>query len=141
MARLAADRGGPRGHVVGLDLNPGMLAVAATLPAREAPVAAGATMRAPFALDDEGVLGDLLAGAGFDEVAVHRQAGTIRFASIQEFVVAQGTGSPLAAPIAASDPAARAGLLADAEAALAPWQTPDELAFPIEALLLGGRVP
>ena len=101
VARLAADRVGPRGHVVGLDLNPGMLAVAATLPAREAPVAAGATMRAPFALDDEGVLGDLLAGAGFDEVAVHRQAGTIRFASIQEFVVAQGTGSPLAAPIAA----------------------------------------
>jgi SAM-dependent methyltransferase len=217
VAWLAADRVGPTGHVVGLDLNPGMLAVASTLPAREAPIAwvqastdhlpfadggfevvscqlglqyfpdrpaalsemarvlapggrlaamvwhsidhspgfaalaaaldrhigpaAGATMRAPFALNDEDALHDLLARSGFGDVAVHRQAGTIRFNSTQEFVLAQGTGSPLAAPIAAADPADRAGLLAAAESALAPWQTPNELAFPIEALLLSGRVP
>jgi hypothetical protein len=73
-------------------------------------------------------------------VAVHRQAGTVRFNSIQEFLLAQGTGSPLAGPIAAADPAARAALLAAAATALAPWQGPDELAFPIEALLLSGRV-
>jgi SAM-dependent methyltransferase len=216
VARLAADRVGPTGRVVGQDLNPGMLAVAATLPAGAAPVAwvqastgqlpfadgsfgvvacqlglqyfpdrpaavaelarmlapggrlaamvwrsidhspgfaaladaldrhigpaAGAIMRAPFALNDEEALGDLLAGGGFEDVALHPQAGTVRFGSIQEFVLAQGTGSPLAAPIAAADPAARASLLAAAEAALAPWQTPTELAFPIEALLLSGRV-
>jgi SAM-dependent methyltransferase len=69
VARLAADRVGPSGQVVGQDLNPGMLAVAA------------------------------------------------------------------------ADPAARAALLAAAETALAPWQGPHELAFPIEALLLNGRVP
>jgi hypothetical protein len=72
---------------------------------------------------------------------VHPQAGTVRFGSVQEFLIAQGTGSPLAAPIAAADPAARAALLADAETTLAPWQGPDEFAFPIGALLLSGRVP
>jgi hypothetical protein len=98
-------------------------------------------MQAPFALHDEEALRDLLAGAGFEDVNVDRQAGTVRFHSIEEFLLAQGTGSPLAAPIGAADPAARAALLAAAETALAPWQTPNELAFPIEALLVSGRVP
>jgi SAM-dependent methyltransferase len=216
VARLAADRVGPSGHVVGQDLNPGMLAVASTLAAGAAPIAwvqasterlpfadgsfevvacqlglqyfpdrpaalaemarvlvpggrlaamvwhtidhspgfaaladaldrsigpaAGAIMRAPFALHDEEALGDLMAGGGFEDVEVHREAGTVRFNSIQEFVFAQGTGSPLAAPIAAADPAARTALLAAAETSLAPWQGAGELAFPIEALLLSGRV-
>jgi SAM-dependent methyltransferase len=37
VARLAAERVGPDGQVVGLDLNPGMLAVAAGLPVQGAP--------------------------------------------------------------------------------------------------------
>jgi SAM-dependent methyltransferase len=37
VARLAAERVNPDGHVVGLDLNPGMLAVAAGLPVQGAP--------------------------------------------------------------------------------------------------------
>lgn len=98
-------------------------------------------MRAPFALNDEEVVRDLLAGGGFEDVEVHPQAGTVRFGSVQEFLIAQGTGSPLAAPIVAADPAARAALLADAETTLAPWQGPDGFAFPIGALLLSGRVP
>jgi hypothetical protein len=91
--------------------------------------------------DDEEALGDLVAGAGFEDVSVQPRAGTVRFGSIQELVFAQGTGSPLAAPIAAAGPTARAALLADAETALAPWASPAELSFPIEALLLTGRVP
>jgi ubiquinone/menaquinone biosynthesis C-methylase UbiE len=37
VARLAAERVGPRGRVAGLDLNPGMLAVAASRPVTGAP--------------------------------------------------------------------------------------------------------
>jgi hypothetical protein len=98
-------------------------------------------MRAPFALNDEEVVRDLLAGGGFEDVKVRPEAGTVRFSSSQELVLAQGTGSPLAGPIGAANPAARATLLADAETTLATWQGPDEFAFPIEALLLSGRVP
>jgi SAM-dependent methyltransferase len=215
VARLAAERVGPGGRVVGLDLNPGMLQVAAGLAVRGAPTrwvqadaghlpfgdrsfevvccqlglqyvpdraaalaemarvlapggrlaamvwrsiehspgfallaealdrhvgpAAGATMRAPFGLGDEETLRGPVAGAGFQEVSVDRQAGTVRFGSTRDFLLAQGSGSPLAAPIGAATPEARAALRSEVETALSPWQDPAGLAFPIEALLIGAR--
>jgi len=215
VARLAAEQVGPDGRVVGLDLNPGMLAVASGLPVTGAPVGwvrasavrmpfpdrsfevvccqlglqyvpdrpaalaemarvlapggrlaamvwrsidhspgfaalaealdrhigpeAGATMRAPFALGDDAALRDLIEGAGLRDVRVDREAGAVRFGSVRELVIAQGAGSPLAGPIGAADPAARAGLLAEVEAVLGPRQGPAGLSFPIEALLVGGR--
>jgi SAM-dependent methyltransferase len=215
VARLAAERVGPTGRVVGLDLNPGMLAVARSLPVGGAPVgwvqatagrlpfpdgsfevvccqlglqffpdraaalaemarvlvaggrlvamvwrsidhspgfavlaealdrhigaAAGALMQAPFGLGDEGALRGLVTGAGFGEVELDRQAGVVRFGSARELVVAYGAGSPLAGPVGGAGPAARAGLVAEVQAALEPWQGPDGLAFPIEALLVSGR--
>jgi SAM-dependent methyltransferase len=215
VARLAAERVGADGRVVGFDLNPGMLGVARRLPVGGVPVgwvqatagrlpfrdgsfevvccqlglqffpdraaalaemarvlvaggrlvamvwrsidhspgfavlaqaldrhigpAAGALMRAPFGLGDEGALRDLVAGAGFREVGIDRHAGVVRFGSARELVVAYGAGSPLARPIGAAAPDARAGLLAEVQAALDPWQGAAGLAFPIEALLVSGR--
>jgi ubiquinone/menaquinone biosynthesis C-methylase UbiE len=215
VARLAAERVGADGRVVGLDLNPGMLVVARSLPVAGAPIrwvqatagrlplpdgsfevvccqlglqffpdrpaalaemarvlvaggrlaamvwqsidhspgfavlaaaldrhvgpAAGALMRAPFGLGDEATLRNLVAGAGFREVEVDRQAGVVRFGSARELVVAYGAGSPLAGPIGAAGPAARAGLVAEVQAALEEWQGTAGLAFPIEALLVSGR--
>ena len=215
VARLAAERVGTDGRVVGLDLNPGMLAVARSLPVAGVPIgwvqatagrlpfpdgsfevvccqlglqffpdraaalaemarvlvaggrlvamvwrsidhspgfavlaealdrhigpAAGAVMRAPFGLGDEGALRGLVAGAGFGEVAVDRQAGVVRFGSARELVVAYGAGSPLAGPVGAAGPDARAGLVAEVEAELEAWQGAAGLAFPIEALLVSGR--
>jgi SAM-dependent methyltransferase len=215
VARLAAERVGADGRVVGFDLNPGMLAVARSLPVGGAPIgwvqatagrlpfqdrsfevvccqlgvqffpdrsaalaemarvlvaggrlvamvwrsidhspgfavlakaldrhigpAAGALMRAPFGLGDEAALRGLVAGAGFQDVRVDRQAGVVRFGSVRELVVAYGAGSPLAGPVGAAGPAARAGLVAEVQAALDPWQGAAGLAFPIEALLVRGR--
>jgi SAM-dependent methyltransferase len=215
VARLVAERVGREGQVAGLDLNPGMLAVASGLPTAGAPTGwvqasavrmpfpdrsfevvccqlglqyfpdrpaalaemarvlapggrlavmvwrsidhspgfaalaealdrhigpeAGATMRAPFALGDEAALRGLVEGAGFRDVRVDREAGAVRFGSVRELVIAQGAGSPLAGPIGAADPAARAGLLAEVEAVLGPRQGPAGLSFPIEALLVSGR--
>jgi SAM-dependent methyltransferase len=215
VARLAAERVGADGRVVGVDLNPGMLTVARSLPAPGAPIgwvqatagrlpfpdgsfevvccqlglpffpdraaalaemarvlvgggrlaamvwrsidhspgfavlaaaldrhvgpAAGAVMRAPFGLGEEGALRGLVAGAGFREVKLDQQAGVVRFGSARELVVAYGAGSPLAGPIGAAEPAARAGLVAEVQAALEEWQGAAGLAFPIEALLVSGR--
>jgi SAM-dependent methyltransferase len=215
VARLAAERVGADGRVVGFDLNPGMLTVARSLPVRGAPIgwvqatagrlpfpdgsfevvccqlglqffpdraaalaemarvlvpggrlaamvwrsidhspgfqvlaealdrhigpAAGAMMRAPFGLSEEGALRGLVAGAGFGEVTVDRQAGAVRFGSAQELVVAYGAGSPLAGAIGGAGPAARAGLVAEVKAALEGWQGAAGLGFPIEALLVSGR--
>jgi SAM-dependent methyltransferase len=215
VARLAAERVGPAGQVVGFDLNPGMLAVARSLPVAGMPVgwvqatagrlpfpdgsfeavccqlglqffpdraaalaemarvlvaggrlvvmvwrsidhspgfvvlaealdrhvgpAAGAVMRAPFGLGDEGTLRGLVAGAGFREVKLDRRAGVVRFGSARELVVAYGAGSPLAGLIGAAGPAARAGLVAEVQAALEEWQGTSGLSFPIEALVVSGR--
>jgi hypothetical protein len=81
----------------------------------------------------------LVAEAGFGDVAVDRRAGEVRFGSAREFLFAQGAGSPLAGPIGAASPEARAGLLAEMETALVPWQGATGLAFPIEALVVAGR--
>jgi SAM-dependent methyltransferase len=215
VARLAAERVGADGCVVGLDLNPGMLAVARSLPVTGVPIgwvqatagrlpfpdgsfevvccqlglqffpdrsaalaemarvlvaggrlaamvwrsidhspgfqvlaaaldrhvgpAAGALMRAPFGLGEEGALRGLVEGAGFREVGVDRQGGVVRFGSARELVVAYGAGSPLAGPIGGAGSAARAGLRAEVQAALDPWQGAAGLAFPIEALLVSGH--
>jgi hypothetical protein len=72
-------------------------------------------------------------------VRLDRQAGVVRFGSVRDLLAAQGAGSPLAGPIGSATPAARAGLLAEVEAALEGWQDADGLAFPIEALLVSGR--
>jgi SAM-dependent methyltransferase len=168
VARLAAEHVGPAGRVVGLDLNPGMLAVARSLPVAGVPVgwvqatagrlpfpdgsfevvccqlglqffpdraaalaemarvlvpggrlvvmvwrsidhspgfavlagaldrhvglAAGALMRAPFGLGDEGKLRGLVEGAGFGEVGVDRQAGVVRFGSAGRWWSPTGLG-------------------------------------------------
>jgi ubiquinone/menaquinone biosynthesis C-methylase UbiE len=215
VARLAAERVGADGRVVGFDLNPGMLAVARSLPVAGVPIgwvqatagrlpfpdgsfevvccqlglqffpdragalaemarvlvpggrlaamvwrsidhspgfevlaealdrhigpAAGALMRAPFGLGDDGELRGLVEGAGFREVGVDRQAGVVQFGSARELVVAYGAGSPLAGPVGGAGPAARAGLVAEVQVALDPWQGAAGLAFPIEALLVSGR--
>jgi SAM-dependent methyltransferase len=121
-----------------IDHSPGFALLAAALDRHVGP-AAGALMRAPFALGDEPRLRGLVAGAGFQEVKLDRQAGVVRFGSARELVVAYGAGSPLAGPVGAAEPAARAGLLAEVQAALDPWQGAAGLAFPIEALLVSGR--
>jgi hypothetical protein len=46
--------------------------------------AAGAIMRAPFGLSDEAALRALPTGAGFQDVGVERQTGTVRFGSARE---------------------------------------------------------
>ena len=96
-------------------------------------------MRAPFGLGNEEALRGLVGGAGFQDVRVDRKAGVVRFGSAQELVVAYGAGSPLASPIGAAGPVARAGLVAEVQAALDPWQGAAGLAFPIEALLVSGH--
>jgi hypothetical protein len=121
-----------------IDHSPGFAVLVAALDRHIGP-AAGAVMRTPFGLGEEGALRGLVAGAGFGEVGVDRQAGVVRFGSARELVVAYGAGSPLAGLIGGAGPAARAGLLAEVQAGLEAWQGAGGLAFPIEALLVSGR--
>jgi SAM-dependent methyltransferase len=217
VARLAAQRAGPTGRVTGLDPNPGMLDVAASLPASGAPLswqqgraeelphpdgsfdvvycqlglqfftdrpaglrqmarvlasggrlalmvwrsieyspgfaalaealdlhvgaAAGALMRAPFALGDEEHLRGLVEAAGFVQTRIQPAAGTVQFASARDLVLAYGSGSPLAAHLAGVEDATQQTLVATVETALHPWTSDTGLSFPIEALLLAATTP
>jgi ubiquinone/menaquinone biosynthesis C-methylase UbiE len=217
VTRLAAQRAGPDGRVVGLDLNPAMLEVAVGLPVSGAPVtwrqssaeqlpfpagsfdvvccqlglqffadrpaalremarvlarggrlvamvwrpieyspgfaalakaldrhvgaAAGALMRAPFALGDEDELRALVETAGFTQTHIRRAAGAVRFASARDLVLAYGTGSPLAAHLAGVDDATHEALVASVESALGSDKRDRILSFPIEALLLSAVAP
>jgi hypothetical protein len=140
-----------RWQVTGSALDPGMLAVASTLAAGEArspgsrPVPT--TCRSPTSASRSSPASSASSTSPTAPPPWPRwrecwpRAAAWRPWCGARSTTAQGTGSPLAAPIAAADPAARAALLADAETTLAQWQGADEFAFPIGALLLSGRAP
>jgi len=220
VARMAAQRVGPTGTVVGVDLNPGMLKVARTVcstgshsgapiqweeasadklpfsnesfdvafcqlglqffPDRAAALremrrvlvtggrvalmvwcdisespgfsvlaealerrvgqAAANIMRAPFCLANADELTSLVRAAGFQDLAVQQQVGSVRFASVEKLVTSYISGSPLAGPMSQTDDAAREALIADVRNALEEYSDSRELAFPIAAQLIGARV-
>jgi hypothetical protein len=97
-------------------------------------------MRAPFGLSDADELATLVRAAGFQDVAIQQRVGTVRFPSVEKFVLSYVAGSPLAGPVSQADDAARRALIADARNALGQYTSNTGLAFPIAAHLLSARV-
>jgi SAM-dependent methyltransferase len=128
VARLAAERVGPTGHVVGLDLNPGMLAVA-----RHGAPQVAAIKRAEHALADADALQALLTVAGFRAVAVRTATLTVRLPSPQAYVQIQLTATPLATVAVDLHDTTRAALVQAVGLALQSYLGADGLAFPQEA--------
>ncbi len=123
----------------GIDESPGFAVLADALE-RHVGEAAAAIMRAPFGLSNADQLDELVRSAGFQEVAIQRRVGTIRFASAERLVSSYVAGSPLAGPVSQANDAAREALMTDAMNALSKYTTNTELAFPIAAHLLSARV-
>jgi SAM-dependent methyltransferase len=101
---------------------------------------AAAVMRAPFGLSNADELAALVRAAAFQDVTIQQRVGTVRFPSVEKFVLSYVAGSPLAGPISQADDAARRALIADARNALGQYTGDTELAFPIAAHLLSARV-
>lgn len=89
-------------------------------------------VRAIFGLADREALRDLLAGAGFREVEVHRRTGTVRFPSAQTWVDAFLGAAPVPA-IGTLDPAVRDEIVRDAVGELQALTSGDGLSFPVAA--------
>jgi ubiquinone/menaquinone biosynthesis C-methylase UbiE len=102
--------------------------------------AAAAIMRAPFGLSNADALEALVRAAGFQGVAVQQRSGTVRFPTVERFVLNYVAGSPLAGPVSQANDAARAALISDVKNALGKCTSNNELAFPITAHLLSARV-
>jgi ubiquinone/menaquinone biosynthesis C-methylase UbiE len=123
----------------GIGESPGFSALAEILE-RNIGQAAAAIMRAPFGLSDASKLTNLVGDAGFRDVTVQQRVGTVRFPSVERFILSYVAGSPLAGPVSQANDAAREKLISDARNALGKYATNSELAFPIAAHLVTGRV-
>jgi hypothetical protein len=123
----------------GIDESPGFAVLAEAL-ARHVGQAAAAIMRAPFGLSNADELATLVRGAGFRDVAIQQRGGTVRFPSVERFVLSYVAGSPLAGPVSQANDEARGALITDARNALGKYVSNTEVAFPIAAHLLSARV-
>lgn len=125
------------GHLVALVWralvhSPGFVALVAALERHVSP-AAGAVMQTPFVFGDETEeLRTLLIGAGFVTVRIRSDVRMVRFASTEALVHHQVEGSPLADHVAQVNDAAREALVREVSAAMQPYVTDEEVAFPIE---------
>jgi ubiquinone/menaquinone biosynthesis C-methylase UbiE len=116
-----------------IERNPATHALSEALDAHVGPEAS-LVKRNEHSLADASELGDLFRGAGFSHLSVETVTRTVRFASVNEYVNAQFTGSPLASLVAGREPDDRRGLIAlvaaDVGASLAPFTVDGSLAFP-----------
>jgi len=123
----------------GIDESPGFAVLAEALE-RHVGQAAATIMRAPFGLSNADELAALVRAAGFQGVAIQRQSGTVRFPSVERFVLSYVAGSPLAGPVSQANDAAREALITEVRNALRKYTSNTELTFPIAAHLLSARV-
>jgi ubiquinone/menaquinone biosynthesis C-methylase UbiE len=135
---------GPEGRLAlmvwnGIHESPGFAVLADALQ-RHVGRAAVAIMRAPFGLSNADELEALVRATGFQDVAIQQRSGTVRFPTVERFVLSYVAGSPLAGPVSQADAAARAALITDVRNALGKFTSNDKLAFPIAAHLLCARV-
>jgi ubiquinone/menaquinone biosynthesis C-methylase UbiE len=100
----------------------------------------GQALRAAFGLSNADELAALVRAAGFQGVAIQQRSETVRFPSVERFVLSYVAGSPLAGPVSQANDAAREALIADVRNALGKYTSNAELAFPIAAQLLSARV-
>jgi hypothetical protein len=94
--------------------------------------AAATIMRAPFGLSDAEELAGLVRAAGFQGVTIQQRSGTVRFPSVERFVLSYAAGSQLAGPVSQAADAERAALIADVRNALSKYTSNNALAFPIK---------
>ncbi len=123
----------------GIHESPGFAVLADALQ-RHVGQAAAAIMRAPFGLSNADELEALVRAAGFQNVAIQQRSGTVRFPSVERFVLSYVAGSPSAGPVSQADDAAREALITDVRNALGKYTSNTELAFPIAAHLLSAKV-
>jgi ubiquinone/menaquinone biosynthesis C-methylase UbiE len=100
---------------------------------------AATIMRAPFGLGDAEELRSLMIGAGFKDVAIRSEAGTVHFPSTEDFLRCQVAGSPLAGPVGQADDHARRALIQEVTDAPRPFTSAEGVLFPIEGHVAKAR--
>ncbi len=115
-----------------LDYQPAYVVLAEALE-RHAGDEAGTMMRSPFPVWDGEDLRTLVQEAGFDDVSVTIEIGSVRYPSVEEFVRREAASSPLAEPIAAVDRELRDELIQAVEDALYTYVDDEGIVSPMES--------
>lgn len=100
---------------------------------------AAAMMRSPFPAWDRPALRDLVGDAGFREVGVTIDVGSMRYPSPDEFVRREAASSPLAGPLGSLDGDIREELLRDVAGELRPYTDDEGVVFPMETYVVTAR--
>ena len=94
-----------------------------------------AMIRAPFAIDQESILEELLIGAGFGEVEVRRETIPARFVPGLGLAGRIIAGGPVAGVFSAAAPEVRAAVNGDVDVAIQPMLDGDAAVFPMPSLV------
>jgi hypothetical protein len=97
----------------GIRESPGFAVLAEALE-RHVGQAAAAIVHAPFGLSNADELAALVRNAQFGDIAIQQRVGTVRFPSIEAFVVNYVAGSPLAGPVSQANDTTREALVTEA---------------------------
>jgi ubiquinone/menaquinone biosynthesis C-methylase UbiE len=96
----------------------------------------GAMMHGPFPSWDGDYLQQIAQDAGFDDVSVTIDIGSVRFPSVETFISRQAATSPLAEPIGNAPQAVRDELIQDVEDELEGYTDDDGIVFPFESYVM-----
>ena len=96
----------------------------------------GMMMHGPFPAWDRADLQRMAQDAGFDDVLVTIDIGSVRFASVEAFISRQAATSPLADPIGAAPKAVRDKLIQDVEDELEAYSDDHGIVFPFESYVV-----
>ena len=96
----------------------------------------GAMMHGPFPAWDGSYLHQITREAGFDDVSVTIDIGSVRFPSVEAFIGQQAATSPLGEPIGAAPKAVRDELVQDVEDELEGYTDDDGVVFPFESYVV-----
>ncbi|MEY7850325.1 class I SAM-dependent methyltransferase [Natrarchaeobius sp. A-rgal3] len=97
---------------------------------------AGTVMRSPFPTWDGEDLRSLVLEAGFDDVSITIEIGSVRYPSVAEFLRREAASSPVADSVAALEPAVRNELIQALEGALDTYRDDDGMVAPMESYVV-----
>ena len=99
----------------------------------------GNMLSKPFPEWDGKYLRELTQDAGFGDITVTIEIGTVRFPSVKEFLRRQAVTSPLAEPIGAAPEAVRNDLLEELREDLHDYVDDDGVVFPFESFVVDAK--
>lgn len=102
---------------------------------------AGTMMRSPFPSWTRDDLRSMIRKAGFDDVTITIDIGSMRYPSFEEMVRREAASSPLAGPLGSLDAEQRGALVQAVAQRLVDRGDDEGIIFPMEAHLVLGRAP